>query len=52
MTNIILQDQNGDFLETLQVKHFERFILYRGRLFEQTGDGEYTYIQRQYVEVG
>lgn len=52
MTNIILTDQNGKFLENLQVKHFERFILYRGFLFEQTGKGEFTYIQRQYVEVG
>lgn len=51
MTNIILQDQNGEFLENLSIKHFERFIMYRGRLFEQTGEGEFTYIQRQYVEV-
>jgi len=51
MTEVILQNQNGEFLETLKIRHFERFIMCRGRLFEQTGEGEYTYIQRQYVEV-
>lgn len=49
MTNIILQDQNGDFLETLQVKHFERFILYRGYLFEMVSDGVFE--QRGYLEL-
>jgi len=49
MIEIWLYDQNRSFLERMTVKYPERFILYRGRLFERELNN--TYILRQYSEI-
>ena len=49
VTNIILLGPNNEYLETISVKRIEKFIMYRGFLYQIMRAG--VYIQRSYLEL-